>query len=269
MRTVVPLLIFFMIPQLTVAKHNVTVYYEAIGDGYALYADNFEHCDISVELTVNLRNLKFKTEKEELYFLRPRTTGQLLAEFVTLKKGKASGLSFKYFLNLGLSGQVVHESGYAYRLPFEEGHRYRVSQGYSDTGSHAGRPAIDFSMPIRTTVVAAREGTVVSTVDSNTKHCPVEACEKFNNYILIYHPDGTFGSYLHLAHNGIMVRPGDKVFPGQVIGKSGNTGWSKGPHLHFAVYEPGLRTKKYIRTKFIVDTEHSPIFLEKDNWYGR
>ena len=51
----------------------------------------------------------------------------------------------------------------------------------------------------------------------------------------ILHDDGTFALYAHLNWNSIRVNPGDRVQAGQYIADSGNTGFSSGPHLHFAV----------------------------------
>ena len=47
--------------------------------------------------------------------------------------------------------------------------------------------------------------------------------------------DGTFAVYAHLNWNSIRVRAGERVRAGQYIADSGNTGFSSGPHLHFAV----------------------------------
>jgi murein DD-endopeptidase MepM/ murein hydrolase activator NlpD len=49
------------------------------------------------------------------------------------------------------------------------------------------------------------------------------------------HPDGTYGVYLHLKKDSEMVNVGDEVDVGEPIAKSGNTGQSSGPHLHFHV----------------------------------
>jgi len=45
--------------------------------------------------------------------------------------------------------------------------------------------------------------------------------------------------YAHLNWNSIRVKPGDSVLAGQYIADSGNTGFSSGPHLHFAVLKNG------------------------------
>jgi murein DD-endopeptidase MepM/ murein hydrolase activator NlpD len=55
------------------------------------------------------------------------------------------------------------------------------------------------------------------------------------NYVRILHPDGSMGLYAHLEEGGVLVRVGQQVRAGQPIGLSGNTGFTTGPHLHFAV----------------------------------
>jgi murein DD-endopeptidase MepM/ murein hydrolase activator NlpD len=49
------------------------------------------------------------------------------------------------------------------------------------------------------------------------------------------HSDGTIAIYAHLAHSSIQVSPGQQVTSGQQIALAGSTGYSSGPHLHFAV----------------------------------
>ncbi len=57
----------------------------------------------------------------------------------------------------------------------------------------------------------------------------------YGNYVVIKHSDGTYTWYGHLAKNSILVRNGDVVDQGQVIGKMGNSGHSTATHLHFEV----------------------------------
>ena len=62
--------------------------------------------------------------------------------------------------------------------------------------------------------------------------------------VRILHDDGTYAIYAHLNTNTIRVKPGDRVERGQYIADSGNTGYSSGPHLHFAVVRNvGLRVE--------------------------
>ena len=53
--------------------------------------------------------------------------------------------------------------------------------------------------------------------------------------VQILHEDGTIAVYAHLHWDSIRVRIGDHVSRGQYIANSGSTGFSSGPHLHFAV----------------------------------
>lgn len=75
-----------------------------------------------------------------------------------------------------------------------------------------------------------------------------EECAKYNNYIVIFHSDGTFAEYRHIKMNGSMVKVGDRVEIGQLIAESGNVGYSKRPHLHFAVYLQKLKKTEKLKT---------------------
>jgi murein DD-endopeptidase MepM/ murein hydrolase activator NlpD len=68
--------------------------------------------------------------------------------------------------------------------------------------------------------------------------------------VKIYHSDGTFADYVHLRYGGVLVEVGEEVRAGDVIGLSGNTGYSTQPHLHFAVHQPTLFGSKTVPTLF-------------------
>ncbi|MBP6431032.1 MAG: M23 family metallopeptidase [Ferruginibacter sp.] len=70
------------------------------------------------------------------------------------------------------------------------------------------------------------------------------------NYIIIKHVDGSYGCYWHLKQNGVVIKKG-KVQKGDLIGYSGNTGFSLQPHLHFAVKKVlNYNMDSYVQTKF-------------------
>lgn len=89
---------------------------------------------------------------------------------------------------------------------------------------HAG---VDWAVPIGTPVKAALAGTVLG-------HQPVG---RTGRYVFLAHPGNRNTYYGHLSRP--MVSPGQEVAKGQVIGLSGNTGNSTGPHLHFETWTGG------------------------------
>ena len=69
------------------------------------------------------------------------------------------------------------------------------------------------------------------------------------NYIVIKH-NSEFTGYEHFRYKGIVVETGDFVKQGQLIGYSGNTGYSRGPHLHFEVMKFwGAGNEDYVTLK--------------------
>ena len=85
-------------------------------------------------------------------------------------------------------------------------------------------------------MLAAREGLVMQ-VEDDFEGAGLNR-EKFGgraNHVRIQHPDGTMGVYAHLQPESVTVQAGQRVRTGQRLGASGNTGFSSGPHLHFAV----------------------------------
>ncbi|RMM02629.1 Peptidase, M23/M37 family, partial [Pseudomonas savastanoi] len=94
---------------------------------------------------------------------------------------------------------------YKYPLPWIGG-PFRLTQGPNGKYSHygaKGRYAMDIAMPEGTPIIAAR--------------------------------GGTMGVYLHLMRGSVSVREGQRVSVGTALARSGNTGNSTGPHLHFVV----------------------------------
>ena len=122
-----------------------------------------------------------------------------------------------------------------YVLPYPVGKTYKCWQGRNYQFHNRGKlhNAQDFEMPVKTTVTAARNGTVVYTredIDDDTW------TESGDNMIIIRHRDMTFGRYLHLAKNGVYVEINQSVKQGEKLAVTGNTGTvGPVPHLHFDV----------------------------------
>lgn len=122
-----------------------------------------------------------------------------------------------------------------YRFPFGGDLPRRLSQGVDGGSTHKGLSsfAFDFEMPVGTPVLAARGGVVLAVVDGYSAGGR-NVDPNNSNSVLIYHDDDTVAMYSHLR-SGIPVVAGDIVGVGALLGLSGNSGFSTGPHLHFAV----------------------------------
>ena len=135
---------------------------------------------------------------------------------------------------LGVCDRYPSNTGSPYVLPYVAGQSFSLGQGNCGSASHYGRDrySYDFTMPIGTTIVAARAGTVINRVDgiADGRGCPSA------NVVQVQHSDGTVANYVHLTPGQISVAVGAAVTQGQTLAKSGNSGCSTGPHLHFSVY---------------------------------
>lgn len=136
--------------------------------------------------------------------------------------------------------RAQHDENVSYRIPFMADQAYQILQSADGPlFSHhtvATRYAVDINMPMGTTVIAARAGSVVevaSGFNDNGKPEP-EFFDKAN-YVRILHDDGSWADYFHLMQHAIQVQPGMRVDAGHVLGLSGNSGYSTTPHLHFHV----------------------------------
>lgn len=116
--------------------------------------------------------------------------------------------------NIALRGGLKFSSpvsGYVLTSPF----------GYRWGAFHAG---VDLAVKIGTPVYAAESGVVVTSTYNGGE---------YGHYVRIDHGNGVYTLYAHCST--LVANVGDKVSKGQLIAKSGNTGRSTGPHVHFEV----------------------------------
>jgi murein DD-endopeptidase MepM/ murein hydrolase activator NlpD len=206
------------------------------GDGLGLRARNL--VDFPITYTLKVHNIAprsggGKSVTGTLAPLQSENVMQLSAADYSLH----SDVDFSYEWAIG-DKDAIHDDDHLYALPYQSGRAYRVLQGYGSRFSHTGLEefAIDFDMQVGTAVHAARAGVVARIEESHSIGCWEDGCGKYANFIVIVHSDGTTGEYYHLQRDGAVVSVGDRVFQGQKIGFSGNTGHTTMPHLHFAVY---------------------------------
>lgn len=243
---------------------------ESDDGGYAFYAVN-NHI-IPVWLNVEFRELinmeasvnlpysgRIEPDGEETFLFRLSSTGQ----------GRRRGYSVSYRYARGDPRTVEHDDNHAYLLPFAHGEKFRVTQGYYGSFTHHGENtyAIDFDMEEGTPVHAARDGVVVEVKQDSTRGGPSARYATDANYVLVMHSDGSFGNYVHLRPNGAAVQVGEEVTAGDLVGYSGNTGQSSGPHLHFDVRVPQRNGRmQSIPTRFL-NHEQRVVSLEESAFY--
>ncbi len=113
-------------------------------------------------------------------------------------------------------------------------------------GGRAYHPGVDFGVPRGTPIYAPLTGVVRAT--GNTDAVP--GCYSWGKWTLLDHANGLSTLYAH--QDLISVTPGQKVVTGEIIGYTGNTGYSTGPHLHFSVYaKSGVNVRKFNEIKTV------------------
>lgn len=140
-----------------------------------------------------------------------------------------------YTINDLKNGKFKEDSSFIYDLPFEQNKKIFLIQAYESSFSHKGERALDFKVKNGTKICAARDGVVASAREDSEKGGLKTENLSDGNYVTIKHDDGSVAHYWHLQKDGVLVNVGDTVKAGQVIGLSGNTGYSAFPHLHFEV----------------------------------
>lgn len=117
------------------------------------------------------------------------------------------------------------------RYPFNG--RHRISSAFNPkrlhpvTGRIAPHRGVDFAMPTGTPILAAADGEI-----TRVKNHPYAG-----KYVEIKHDGQYLSRYMHLSR--VSVYRGQKVKRGEVIARSGNTGRSTGPHLHYELHIKG------------------------------
>ena len=260
------LIVLFTVPVL--AQSHVKIVTVKKGNTSVLYAENDEVYTVSLSLQLELRNMGSSNGINKIYIIPKKTKGFRLTELKPIKR-EDFGYNLHFTNVFGDVTQHTSNDDYDYNLPYQKGLQFTIEQGYNGSFSHQNENALDFNMPIGTEILAAREGIVVDVVDTFIGACLNVACKKKANYVLIAHADGTFANYAHIQYHGAKVAVGTVVGKGDLIAVSGNTGYTKGPHLHFVVFFPHIDGRETLATKFKVGNGNNLTYLKEGKNYKR
>jgi murein DD-endopeptidase MepM/ murein hydrolase activator NlpD len=238
-------------PEPAPQTNAVTVTSSREGDTIKLFVENEEYCEVTMTFDMSLTHLKGDVQFPYTGAFPAR---QKTEAFTLSPDDNAGQWSFSYTNSFKLGSHCAkHDDNCVYQLPYGAGDQFKVTQGYNGGFSHKGsnKYAIDWKMPEGTLVHATRGGTVVKVKDDSNTGGSSMKFDRFNNFVLIRHDDGTLGHYCHLLKDSVQVKPGQTVTTGDVLAKSGNTGFSSGPHLHFCVFKTkNGRERESIPVKF-------------------
>jgi len=247
---------------------GIEVLERLVGNTPVLALRNPQLAEMTVSLELTLENLTPNVPVPFQVVLAPNQTTPPLVALRPIDPRRPWHYNYHSYFTWG-SPRSHHAANHLYLLPFAPGRSFRVVQGHDGRISHTGenRFAIDFTMPEGTPVLAARGGLVVLVRDGFDIGAPDPAYKPRANLIFVRHSDGTLAEYLHLLKGGMKVRTGDTVQAGQRLALSGNSGYTRGPHLHFMVFRArNSRTRQSFPIRFVT-REGSGLVLEEGRSY--
>jgi murein DD-endopeptidase MepM/ murein hydrolase activator NlpD len=190
-----------------------------------------------VEVTFSLANVANITSTRSFPFtlvLQPGETQEATRVGPT-NRTQGYAFSYRYSVRLG-DPRARPDTNARYRLPFGNGLSFMVSQAPGGPiithGDAPSAHAIDIVMPEGTPIVAARAGIIIEIHEASATNADLAGR---GNYVRLFHSDGTWADYAHLSRTAPDIAVNQQVEEGALIGFSGNTGKSSGPHLHFHV----------------------------------
>ena len=228
-------------------RQKIVLQRESEGQSDVIYAESDYYGPAEVEIRfVGAQNVYFRDaliaangkDPQVRRYILPKRGRMAMLRIGPYASARPWNYMFEYRYLPG-DPRAVPAKGHRYRLPFASGGRFYVSQAFNGTFSHQSphnRYAVDISMPVGSPIHAARAGRVMEAMSDyfwageNLTYYGPRA-----NLIRILHDDGTMALYAHIKRGSAVVKAGQRVAAGEMIARSGNTGYSTGPHLHFSV----------------------------------
>ncbi len=230
---------------------------ESDSDGRVLVATNPWHGPVEVILEIRT---------DEYRYLRKTLAGNISEVIQRFPQGPRPDIKTYYVPGAPLA-EIPQPQ--LYSPPIAIGARFQVSQGFNGKFSHTKQPslyAVDIAMPLGSEIHAAREG-VVMAIEEDYVIGSAGSAYFYDkaNYVMLLHEDGTTAIYAHILQGSVRVSPGAKVARGELLARSGNSGFSSGPHLHFAIRMNANGRLKSIPFK-MTDDKGVAFRMERGEW---
>ncbi|OUR63745.1 peptidase M23 [Colwellia sp. 39_35_sub15_T18] len=202
---------------------KIKLYYVKNSEGYTLHAKNTFFSPVEITIA------------------RPDTQNSIrkvipARDNVALFHHDKKTENLNYYWSLGDPASIA--DNYQYHAPFTSLKGHIITQAFNGKFSHQNdynKYAVDIAMDVGTYLTAVRAGTVVWVKDDYHMSGTTRYFLDKANGIKILHDDGTFSHYAHILMDTAIVKAGDKVALGERLARSGSSGFSTGPHLHFSI----------------------------------
>lgn len=163
-----------------------------------------------------------------ILFTQAQGKGKICAvEFKLARGGRVSSYlntaDGKYYDERGLNTTRSTFVRFPFRSRVRVTSQFNPSRLHPVTGRVRPHNGVDFGLPVGTPITAPGDGIIDKATYSRSA----------GYYIVVRHSGGLSTVYMHLSK--LNVRPGQRVKQGAIIARSGNTGISTGPHLHYEV----------------------------------
>jgi len=154
---------------------------------------------------------------------------------IRISGGKSTLVASQYELDkVDRAKKTISESSFWDNFPFESPTKGCILSVYGLNRYHNGVPTGDYHRGVD---IQAPQGQAVRSITGG-KVLIAEQLRLHGGTVAIDHGQGLVSIYLHLSKT--LVKEGQNISQGDIIGKVGSTGFSTGPHLHFGLYINGI-----------------------------
>lgn len=222
----------------TQAQAKVAVVNRGSKERPILFAVSHVHGPVQVRIEFSEQDNVLLSQTEPLQWLVNGPGDQYLMQLQPKDPNRSWRYQWRYDYTLGPPKTKVSVQQPVIASPVAGG-PFWISQGFMGEASHSGHPqshyAVDIVVPADTPIIAVAAGQVMDVERDFSRAGWSKEYADEANFVRVLHSDGIMAVYAHLRADGIEVVPGQHVKTGQLLGYSGNTGYSSGPHLHFAL----------------------------------